>query len=692
MKYRIVYDSPERMRVRCGQYAFDDTQEQSLTEKLLDNPFIDTAVVSHLNGSILVTYRADKKADVLKLIKSIKKSDLEHRELSEMKQIDADFKKQLFKIIKRRILMKLFVPPGIGTVLTVYRALKYIKYGLEGLWDGKLNVAVLDAASITAAICNGSYGTASSVMTLLDISSLLESYTKKRAKNALADSLSMNIDNVWLVDGENLKKIPFMNVKVGDVIRVQSGSMIPIDGSVVSGEAEVNEASMTGESDLVVKSEGTTVYAGTVLEEGTIDICASQNPDNSRINRIIDMIDTSESLKAGIQSGAEKLADSIAPISFAVCALTYLFTRNVMKALSVLMVDYSCAIKLSTPISIISAMREAANHKIMIKGGKYLENFAKADTIVFDKTGTLTSSCPKVAKVVSLCDYSEDEVLKIAACLEEHFPHSVAKAIVHEAEVRDLKHQEEHAEVEYIVAHGISSTLHGKKALIGSAHFVFDDEKIKLTKKNEGIIKELAEKYSLIYLALGNKLSGVICIEDPVRDDAKDVIASLKAEGFKDILMLTGDGKTTAQNVCEYLGISDFYAQILPEDKAEIIQKIKQSGHKVVMVGDGINDSPALAAADVSVAMKDASDIAREVADITLLSSELNQLILIRDLSEKLFARIYKNYWFIVMFNTALLMLGIGGFIAPSTSAVMHNLSTMGICANSMRPLLKGKN
>jgi heavy metal translocating P-type ATPase len=414
-------------------------------------------------------------------------------------------------------------------------------------------------------------------------------------------------------------------------------------------------------------------------------------PDNSRISKVIELIENSDSLKSSVQTSAEKFADSLVPFSFGLSIATYLLTGNLTKAMSVLMVDYSCAIKLSTPICVISAMRESANHDIMVKGGRFLENYAFADTMVFDKTGTLTVSCPKLAKVISFGDQSEDEILRTAACLEEHFPHSVAKAIVRAAEERELCHEEKHADVEYVVAHGIATKIGGQRALIGSSHFIFEDEKIPITDEQIKRLKAEKTHYSMVYLAIGNVLEGALCIEDPIRENAAEVIERLKNQGLSDIMMITGDGENTAKSVCEKLGIERFHAGVLPEDKLNIVEELKAEGHKVVMVGDGINDSPALAAADVSIAMKDASDIAREVADITLLTSDLDKLIILRELSEKLFKRIYSNYRFIALFNSSLLLLGMVGALSPSASAILHNLSTMGICAKSMKSFLNGE-
>lgn len=688
MKYKIIYDSPGRLRLRCGGGVFQKNQESGLTALITSVNGVCSAEVSAINGGILVYYIGNAREMILETVSQIKAKELDEHPLTSMQIINEEFKKDFFKIIRQRIIMKLFVPSFIGVPLTVIRALPFVKKGLKSLMNGKLNVDVLDAVSISASILSGSHSTASSVMMLLNISSLLEGYTRKKAKNALSDSLALNIEKVWKITGTEETLVPLAEVKIGDIIRVRSGSMIPVDGTVKSGSAEVNEASMTGESIPQMKADGMTVYAGTVVEEGSIDIEASKLSDDSRIHNIIELIENSEDLKSSVQTKAESFADRLVPFSLLTSAAAYLFTGNLAKSLSVLMVDYSCAIKLSTPISVISAMKEATNYDIMIKGGRFLENYAFADTIMFDKTGTLTVSCPNLAKVVAFGGCSEDDILRIAACLEEHFPHSVAKAIVHAAQVKCLEHREEHAEVEYIVAHGIASQLNGQRALIGSAHFIFDDEKIGIDDEQREIVSKLGEKYSMVYLAIGGKLCGILCIEDPIRDDAVKAIKALKEKGFSNILMVTGDGETTAANVCRELGIDKYYAKVLPEDKLNIVNEQKSENHKVVMVGDGINDSPALAAADVSVAMKDASDIAREVADITLLVSDLERLALLRDLSEKLFRRIHANYRFIALFNSGLILLGIGGIISPVAGALLHNISTMGVCLNSMKPLL----
>lgn len=688
MKYSVVYDSPGRLRLRCGVGAFNKYQENSLVQKISLIKGVCSVQVSSINGGILVYYDGDLRERLLEKVSSINPKEIPEIQLTSIQEVDAEFKKNFALLVGKQAFMKFFVPPFIKLPLTVIRALPFVKEGIKSLAHGKMNVALLDAVSVSASILSGSPSTASSIMTLLGISSLLEDYTRKKAKNALSDSLSLNIDKVWRIDGGTETLVPLSNIKIGDTVRARTGSMIPVDGFVTAGSAGVNESSMTGEAVPVIKEKGMSVYAGTVVDEGSIDILTDKLPDNSRINGIIDLIENSEELKSGVQTKAEKFADSLVPFSLLTSALSYIFTGNVTKALSVLMVDYSCAIKLSTPICVISAMREATNYDIMIKGGRYLENYAFADTIVFDKTGTLTVSCPTLAKVIPFGGYSEDEILCTSACLEEHFPHSVAKSIVHAATERGLEHREEHADVEYIVAHGIASYLNGERVLIGSAHFIFDDEKVELTDEQKEIIIKNGEKYSMIYLAIAGKLCGILCIEDPIRPNAQKVIATLRDKGMTDVMMITGDGESTASTVCRELKIDKFRARVLPEDKLDIINDIKSRGHKVVMVGDGVNDSPALAAADVSIAMKDASDIAREVADITLLTSNLDRLVVLRDLSENLFARIHSNYRFISLFNSALILLGIGGVITPVTSALMHNVSTMGICIRSMRPFI----
>ena len=694
MKYQIIYDQPGRLRLRSGMYAFTEQQGYSLAALLRQNPAVLSVEVTWRNCGILIYYKEGCREEILQLVSSICQKDLieiEPQEEDQSAKLDTDFQMNLVKTAGYHFARKLFLPALLNNGWILYRSAQYIARGIKELWNHRLNVEVLDAASILASLAQRDCKTASSVMFLLNISSLLEEYTHKRTHNALARSLSINVDQVWRVDGDTDTLVPMADIHINDWIRVRSGNLIPVDGRVIDGEAMINEASMTGESLAVAKRADSSVYAGTVLEEGSLVIQVTALSDESRIAQIMDMIDHSEALKAGVQSQAEHLADAIVPYSFLGALSVFAITRNLTKALSVLMVDYSCAIKLSTPIAVISAMKEASDHGILIKGGKYFEIFSEADTIVFDKTGTITESCPKLDKVIPFGKYTRDEVLRISACLEEHFPHSVARAIVKQAEVEGLVHEELHAEVEYVVAHGISSKIGDKKCLIGSYHFIAEDEHIRVTQKQRMEIEAAAQGRSVIYLTIGKSLAGVLLIYDPPRPEAKAVIQDLYKEGIKRIYMLTGDSENAARAVAEEIGVTDYQAQVLPEDKANIIGSLRSDKTKLIMVGDGINDSPALAAADVSVAMQDASDLAREVADITLLHNNLEDIVFLRRLSNAMLQRIKGNYRFIVTFNTGLLVSGLAGLISPAVSAYLHNLSTMMIGASSMRLCLPGE-
>ena len=694
MKFQITYDKPKRIRFKCGSFAFDKSLENSIYELFISKDFVTSVDVHHQNGGILVQYKDGFRKDVINIVAKLNPKKLEIVQTTEyqIKEIDNNFKNDLSKLVINRILLKALLPTPLVRIKTIFNSLEYISKGLKSLAKCKLNVDVLDGASISACLLQKNYKTAGTIMFLLSISGLLEDYTKARTRAVLTDSLAIKTEKVWLVTGQTDVLIPISELKVGDCIRVRTGSVIPVDGEIVNGEASIDEKSMTGEPLAVMKSTHATVFAGTVIEEGSIVIKVRELSSNTKISKIIELIDNSENLKASVQSKAETLADSIVPFSFLAFGLTWLITRNVTKAVSILMVDYSCAIKLSTPIAVISAIKEASDYDITVKGGKYLEEFSVADTIVFDKTGTLTNAEPKLEKVIPFGKYSEEEVLKISACLEEHFPHSVARAIVEGAKVRNINHEEEHAEVNYIVAHGISTTLHGQKAIIGSRHFVVEDEHITISNEQQQKIDNLSEACSVIYLAIGDRLAGALCISDPPRLDAKDTISDLKLLGFNRVVMLTGDSSKTAEVISKQLGISEYHAQILPEDKHFYVEKLKEDNHHVVMVGDGINDAPALAVANVSVAMSDASDIAKETADITLRGSNLAELIRMRNLSVKLMQRIKTNYRFIVGFNSTLLALGFFGLISPSTSALLHNASTMMICVKSMTPLLNKDN
>ena len=699
MKYQVMHDCGPRLRVRAGQWAFTKEEGYGLASLLLNQDFISEVFTSHRNGSILMYYDGDveNKQKIFNILDGITLDDLVEAEPTQTqvsREISDDFYFKLTKMISRRLLGRLFLPMPIKNILTIYRAMRYVWEGLDSLTSFRVDVALLDGAAVAGALLQRQYQPASSMMFLLSISDALEDYTVQKAKNTLKDSLALNIDTVWVVgeDG-NEKQVSAMDIKKGDKIKIHMGDVIPVDGKVVDGEGMVNEASMTGEPLAVHKTTGKTVHAGTVVEEGNIVVEVYSMNKETRLNKIIDLIENSEELKAETQGKAEKLADSIVPYSFLATALTYLITRNSTKALSVLMVDFSCAIKLTTPLSIISAMREASDNRMMIKGGKFLEAYANADTIVFDKTGTLTKATPKVVEVIPMSRrYKRDEILRMAACIEEHFAHSIATAIVKQAEEEGLKHEEDHSEVEYIVAHGIVTEYDGKRAVIGSAHFLFDDEKIKVTKAQEKKIAAKSSKHSVVYLAIDGKLEGLICIDDPVRDEAKYVIRELKELGIKNIIMLTGDSESGAKAGAEALGIEQYRSQVLPEDKSRIVEELKAEGKTVIMVGDGINDSPALATADVSVSMKNSSDIAREVADISLLSDDLYDLVTLRKLSVGMLDKINANYRNIVAVNGSLLVLGVMGVIPPSTSSMIHNLSTMIFGALSTKSVLSDDN
>lgn len=696
MKYRVMYDNGSRLRIRSGQWAFTKEEGYGLASLLLNQSFINEVYTSHRNGSILIYYdgKVENKKKIFNILNGITLDDLfeaEPTQAQSSKEITDDFYLKLSKMVFNRIAFRVFLPIPIKNALTIYHAAEYIWHGLDSLTDFRCDVALLDGAAVTGALLHKQYKPAGSMMFLLSISDALEDYTLQKAKSTLKDSLALNIDTVWVVgeDGEE-KQCPAVDIDKGDKIKIHMGDVIPVDGKVIEGDGMVNEASMTGEPLAIHKMPGKTVHAGTVVEEGNLIVEVYSMNKETRLNKIIDLIENSEELKADTQSKAEKLADSIVPYSFIATALTYLITQNPTKALSVLMVDFSCAIKLTTPLSIISAMREASDNRMMIKGGKFLENYANADTIVFDKTGTLTNATPKVVDVIPMSRrYKRDDILRMAACIEEHFAHSIATAIVKQAEVEGLKHEEDHSEVEYIVAHGIVTEYDGKRAVIGSRHFLFDDEKVKVTKAQEKKIAKNAEEHSVVYLAIDGKLEGIICIDDPVREEAKYVIEELKDLGIENVIMLTGDSESGAKAGAKALGITEYRSQVLPEDKSKIIEDLKAEGKTVIMVGDGINDSPALAAADVSVSMKHSSDIAREVADISLLSDDLFDLITLRKLSTGMLDKINTNYRNIVMVNGSLLVLGVLGIIPPSTSSMVHNLSTMLFGAMSTKSVLK---
>ena len=689
-----MYDKGTRLRVRSGQWAFTKEEGYGLASLLLENDFIYEVYTSHRNGSILIYYDdIENKDKIFNILDSITMDDLVEGEptpLQVSKEITEEFIFKLVKMIGNRFFGRIFLPIQIKNILTIIRSSKYILAGLDSLTSFRIDVALLDGIAVAGALYMKDFPPASSMMFLLSISEELEDYTVQKAKSTLKDSLSLNIDTLWVVteDGTEEQR-PALEVKKGDKIKIHMGDVIPVDGKVVDGDAMVNEASMTGEPLAIHKRPGKTVHAGTVIEEGNVVVEVFSINKETRLNKIIDLIENSEELKADAQSKAEKLADSIVPYSLLATALTYLFTGNATKALSVLMVDFSCAIKLTTPLSIISAMREASDNRMMVKGGKFLEKYATADTIVFDTTGTLTNASPKVVHVFPMTKrYTREDILRMAACIEEHFAHSIATAIVKQAEEEGIKHEEDHSEVEYIVAHGIATTYGDKRVVIGSRHFLFDDEGIKINKRQEKKIKKEVEDHSVVYMAIDGKLEGLICIDDPVREEAKYVIEELKQLGIENVIMLTGDSESGAKSSAESLGITEYRSQVLPEDKSRIVEELKSEGKTVIMVGDGINDSPALAAADVSVSMKNSSDIAREVADISLLSDDLYDLVTLRKLSTGMFDKINTNYRRIIVVNGTLLILGVFGVITPTTSSMVHNLSTMLFGALSTKSVL----
>lgn len=691
MHYQVIHHTRGRLRVRCGRGMFNHDQACGIECRLLKLKGVSSVRATPCNGGVFILYEEANPQTIFRTLDRLKPETLRSREpeeRAEARKLAHSFSLKIAGKVFSFLLCKLFLPPPLRIARAFWNYGSYFRRGMAGLGKGRLNVAVLDAVSIGVSIGTGAYGTANSIMFLLSISDLLENYTRKKTRAALAASLSINVDRAWRVEKDGMRQVPMEHIRPGDKIRVDAGNVIPVDGAVLSGEAEVNQAAMTGESEAAPKQEGSVVFAGTTLETGSLVIRVDAVGDQSRINNIIALIDHSEELKARIQSRAEKLADSIVPLTLLTAGGLFLLTRNISKALSVLMVDYSCAIKLATPISVISAMKEASARKIMIKGGKFMELFARTDTIVFDKTGTLTSACPQVTQVVPLGEYSREYILKTAACLEEHFPHSVARAVVRKALEEGLHHEEEHAEVEYIVAHGISSRLHGKKVLVGSYHFLFEDEGIPLTEKQREIIRSSARGKSSIFLAIGRRVVGMISVSDPPRPEAAETIARLKRQGISSIIMLTGDSESAARAISRQLGITEYRSQVLPEDKARFIRELKQSGRTVCMVGDGINDSPALSCADVSVSMKDSSDIAREVADISLLSSSLKELAVLRELSCAVLEKIERNYRFIVGFNTSLILMGMSGLITPALSAFLHNASTVYVSARSTRRCL----
>ena len=689
MKCTILHDLPGRLRVHlcCGRMSL--SQADVLEYYLRAQDGVQDVKVYDRTQDAVVVYNGTR-GDVIAALASFSFAKAEGMELvpeHTSRELNREFEDKLAITLMRRCVSKLFLPAPITSALALFRSVKYIKEGFLALRHGRLSVAVLDATAITVSMTRGDFSTAGSVMFMLRLGEILEEWTRKKSVADLASAMSLRVDNVWLqANGtEILTKIT--DIKPGDRIVIRAGGMIPLDGKVAEGEAMVNQSSLTGESMPVPKRPGSPVYAGTVAEEGECVICVEKLSGSGRYDRVVRMIEESEKLKSTAEDKSSRMADRLVPYTLAGTALTYLLTRNVTKMLSVLMVDFSCALKLAIPIAVLSAMRECNGYHISVKGGRFLEAVAKADTIVFDKTGTLTYAAPKVAQIVSFGGHDEAEMLRLAACLEEHYPHSMANAVVEEAKRRGLTHEEYHSQVQYLVAHGISSMVEGKKVVIGSAHFVFEDEGCRIPEGEQDKYNELSAAYSHLYLCVDGELAAVICIHDPLRREARDAIRALHKSGFVNVVMMTGDNRRTAESVAAEVGVDAVFAEVLPEDKASFIRQEKAKGHTVIMVGDGINDSPALSEADAGIAISTGAAIAREIADITIASEDLFALVTLRRLSIALMGRIRSSYRFIIGFNLALIALGATGFLPPTTSALLHNGATLGISLKNMTDL-----
>lgn len=691
MKFRIKHEIEGRIRIEAVQNRMTFEQADTLQYYLDDLPFVKSASVQERTQSVTVCYDGDRE-QVLEALKAFSYEDVKVPEAyfqSSGRKLNREYWEKLVSHVTWRGIQVFFIPYPIRGIITAVKSVKYIKLGIMTLAKRKIEVPVLDATAIAVSMIRGDLKTAGSIMFLLGIGEILEEWTRKKSVDDLARSMSLNVGNVWLCrDGEEDIMVPSSDVEEGDLVRVYMGTVVPFDGTVVSGEAMVNQASLTGESLAVRRAEGASVYAGTIIEEGELVIRVNETSGGSKYEKIAAMIEETEKLKSSVEGKAAHLADKLVPYTLLGTVLVWALTRNVTKALSVLMVDFSCALKLAMPISVLSAMREAGNHNITVKGGKYMEAMAEADTIIFDKTGTLTKARPVVADVISFGDREPDELLRIAACLEEHFPHSMAKAVVNAAKEKGLEHEELHSDVEYIVAHGISTMINGKKAIIGSYHFIFDDEKCIVDERFERRFDSLSSEYSHLYMAIEGKLEAVICIHDPLREEAAETIRNLKAAGIKKVVMMTGDSDKTARAIAAKAGVDEYYAEVLPEDKARFVEQEKQNGSKVIMIGDGINDSPALSAADVGIAISDGAEIAREIADITIAADDLGEIVVLKELSVKLMERIHRNYRRIVGINGGLILLGVSGVVQPTTSALIHNISTLGISLKSMENLM----
>lgn len=690
MRFKIEHEIRGRVRLHICQKRMTCRQADQLEYFLTKLNGVISVKVVERNQDVVICY-SDNREEMLRAIQrfSYEKAEAPESYLQNSgREMNGEYWEKMVNHVVLHYGKKIFLPLPVRTFLTTLKSVKYIWKGVRTLTKCRIEVPVLDATAIGVSMLRGDFSTASSVMFLLGFGEILEDWTHKKSVDDLARSMSLNVSKVWLITEDSEVQVGTDEIKPGDRVRIHMGTVIPFDGIVTEGEAMVNEASLTGESMPVAKHESSYVYAGTVMEEGELTIRVKETSGSTKFEKIVTMIEETEKLKSAVESKAEHLADRLVPYTLAGTALTYALTRNVTKALSILMVDFSCALKLAMPISVLAAIREANAHHITVKGGKFLEAVAEADTIVFDKTGTLTKAQPTVVDVVSFNGDSKENLLRLAACMEEHFPHSMAKAVMDAAKERGLTHEEMHSKVEYIVAHGISTMVDGRKAIIGSHHFVFEDEKCTIPVGKEELFRNLPEEYSHLYLGIEGKLAAVICIEDPLRPEAPEVIKQLRKAGFTQIVMMTGDSDRTAKAIAARVGVDKYYSEVLPEDKAKFVEEAKAQGRKVLMVGDGINDSPALSAADVGIAISDGAELAREIADITIGADDLSVMVTLKEISNGLMDKIHKNYRCIVGINGSLIALGVTGVIQPTMSALLHNTSTLLIGMDSMKSVL----
>ena len=690
MKFKIKHEIRGRIRLQSCQKKLSCEQADALQYYLSLKEPVESVDVQERTGNIVIRYTGERD-NILRMLREFRPADVkvpEECRQSSSRRLNQEYWDKLINRIVLYYGSRLFIPYPLRAILTAVKSIKYIKHGLETLAKGKIEVPVLDGTAIAISMVRGNINTASSIMFLLGVGEILEEWTHKKSVDDLARSMSLNVKKVWLLKDEQQILVSSSEIQKDDQVVVHMGNVIPFDGIVTQGEGMVNQSSLTGESVPVRKTKDGYVYAGTVVEEGELTVCVKEIGGSTKFEKITAMIEESEKLKSSMEGKAAHLADRLVPVTLAGTGLTYLLTRNITKALSVLMVDFSCALKLAMPISVLSAIREASLYDITVKGGKFLEAVAEADVIVFDKTGTLTKARPTVVDVISFNGEEEDELLRIAACMEEHFPHSMAKAVVDAAKKKHLVHEENHSKVEYIVAHGISTTIDQKKAVIGSYHFVFEDEGCQIPEGMQETFDQLKPEHSHLYLAIENILAAVICIEDPLRTEAADVIQDLKKLGIRKVVMMTGDSERTARSIADRVGVDEYDSEVLPEDKANFVEEEKRKGRKVIMIGDGVNDSPALSAADVGIAVSDGAEIAREIADVTIGADSLYEIVTLKKISNLLMKRIHKNYRMIVGINAMLILLGVGGAIQPTTSALFHNMSTLAISLRSMEDLL----